>query len=110
MDNSRSGRNVAFRPLMRNIATILAIILLSAPTFAQDRPQRGIWVEDLDRSVAPCDDFFQFANGGWRAANPIPAAMPRWSRRWAAGESTKEQVSEILDAAANATNPHKGSV
>ena len=46
----------------------------------------------MDRKADPCTDFFEFANGAWRAQNPIPASMPRWSRRWAAGESTKDRL------------------
>ena len=49
----------------------------------------SIEVVDLDRNAAPCDDFYEFANGTWRANNPIPASMTRWSRRWQAGECVK---------------------
>src|SRR6185436_20145684 len=58
---------------------------------------RGIEVGDLNRSVDPCTDFFEYANGTWRASNPIPAYMDRWSRRWASGELNKDQLHEILD-------------
>jgi len=51
---------------------------------------KGVELGDLDRKAAPCDDFYQFANGAWRTQNPIPASMDRWSRRWQAGEQNKE--------------------
>ncbi len=57
----------------------------------------GVYLSDLDRSVDPCTDFFEFANGAWRKANPIPPSMSRWSRRWEAGESSKEHLKEILE-------------
>jgi len=66
-------------------------------------------ISDLDRTANPCDDFFQFANGTWRANNPIPASMARWSRRWQAGESAKDRLHEILEAAAADKNASKGS-
>jgi len=91
------------------VPTFLLVLALAAPALAQSS-QRGVWSADMNRSVAPCDDFFEFANGAWRAANPIPAAMPRWSRRWAAGESTKEQLQVILENAAGKTSQPKGSV
>ena len=91
------------------VPTFLLVLALAAPVLAQSN-QRGVWSADMNRSVAPCDDFFEFANGAWRAANPIPAAMPRWSRRWAAGESTKEQLRVILEEAPGKTNQPKGSV
>jgi endothelin-converting enzyme/putative endopeptidase len=40
----------------------------------------GIDPEALDRSVNPCDDFYEFACGGWAARTSIPPDRPAWSR------------------------------
>jgi putative endopeptidase len=60
-------------------------------------PVEGIYAADLDRGADPCTDFYAFSNGAWRAANPIPPSMMRWSRRWQAGEAAKERLKDILD-------------
>jgi endothelin-converting enzyme/putative endopeptidase len=36
-------------------------------------------VNDLDRSTAPCVDFYKFSCGGWQKNNPIPADQASWS-------------------------------
>jgi putative endopeptidase len=88
---------------MRILSTTIAAILCVFPLCAQEKPLHGIDVTDIDRKVSPCQDFYEFANGEWRAKNPIPPSMVIWSKRWAAGESTKEVLHGILeDAAAHA--------
>ena len=88
---------------MRYIAAAIAAILVATPLCAQDKPLHGIDLSDLDRKASPCNDFYEFANGSWRAKNPIPASQVIWSRRWAAGEATKDVLHGILeDAAAKA--------
>ncbi|HEY3971523.1 MAG TPA: M13 family metallopeptidase [Candidatus Sulfotelmatobacter sp.] len=77
--------------------------------FSQSSSLHGIDPTDLDRKVEPCDDFFAFANGTWRANNPIPASMTRWSKRWQAGESSKDKLREILEAASAEKNASQGS-
>ncbi|HZX97608.1 MAG TPA: M13 family metallopeptidase [Myxococcales bacterium] len=72
--------------------------------------QHGVELGDLDRAADPCGDFFEFANGAWRKANPIPPSMQRWSRRWQAGEVNKERLKEILDEVSKKTDWPKGSV
>lgn len=83
----------------------LAAMLCAFSLCAQDKPLHGIDVNDIDRKANPCQDFYEFANGNWRANNPIPPTMVIWSKRWAAGESTKEVLHGILEDAAVHSSP-----
>jgi len=85
------------------------LLVLLWPGLALSDP-KGVEVGDIDKKVDPCTDFFEYANGAWRTANPIPNDMPRWSRRWKSGEDTKNQLRAILDDAAKKTDWPKGSV
>ncbi len=94
-------------------AASVALCVVWTADFAQaaDPPAvKGIETGDLDRSVDPCADFYGYANGTWRAQNPIPPSMVRWSRRWAAGESAKDQLKVILEEVSAKTDWPKGSV
>jgi endothelin-converting enzyme/putative endopeptidase len=96
---------------MRTAASlVVGTFLLLGTASGADTAQKGIELSDMDRKADPCTDFFEFANGAWRAANPIPPSLPRWSRRWAAGESTKEQLKQLLDETTAAGNAAPGSV
>src|SRR5271156_6126978 len=83
--------------------------LISQVLFSQSSSLHGIDLTDLDRKVEPCNDFYEFANGTWRANNPIPASMTRWSKRWAAGESSKDKLKEILETASADKSAPQGS-
>src|SRR5437762_2462375 len=94
---------------MRTLAALVCLFLLLGSASGQNAG-RGIEVSDIDRGADPCTDFYAFANGAWRAANPIPASMPRWSRRWAAGEASKDRLKLILEEASAAKDQPKGSI
>jgi len=57
---------------------------------------------DLDRTCKPCDDFFQFANGGWIKNHPIPADRSSWSSAGILYENIQTELREILESAAQA--------
>ena len=98
---------------MRFVKLSLSLLLLAAcaSMLAQGpSAQKGVESGDIDRGADACSDFFQFANGKWRADNPIPPTMVRWSRRWQAGEAAKEQLKGILDDVSKRTDWPRGSV
>ena len=71
---------------------------------------KGIETSDVDRAVDPCTDFYAFANGTWRAANPIPSRTQRWSRRFAAREANREHLKALLGELAAKRDWPRGSV
>jgi endothelin-converting enzyme/putative endopeptidase len=88
----------------------LLIALLATVSVVAQTPQRGVFLEDIDRTKDACTNFFDYANGAWRAANPIPPSMQRWSRRWQAGELNKDALRGILDEVSQKHDWQKGSV
>ena len=97
-------------PLSLIAATLAACAGQQAPAPAPKEQQHGVQLSDIDRGANPCTDFFQFANGAWRKANPIPGSMQRWSRRWQAGEQNKERLQGILEEVAKKSDWPRGSV
>jgi putative endopeptidase len=62
------------------------------------RPRTGSFdVSVLDRSVDPCVDFYEFACGGWRKANPIPSDESRWGRFNELADHNRSVLHEILE-------------
>src|SRR3954454_6705872 len=97
-------RSLKFSFLFLLLASFVLLPAQNAST------QKSVQPGDIDHSADPCTDFFQFANGKWRADNPIPPSMVRWSRRWQAGEAAKEQLKGILDDVSKRTDWTRGSV
>ena len=63
----------------------------------------------LDKSVAPCADFFTFATGNWMKNNPIPADYPSWGISEEIDHRNKEVVRAILEKAAADKSAKPGS-
>ncbi len=70
-------------------------------TVNADDPQKsviaGFDFSNLDRNAQACQDFNQFANGGWMAKNPIPGAYSVWGRFTQLDEQNIEVLHQILE-------------
>ena len=80
-----------------------------APFSPVDDQAHGIDPANFDRSVAPCDNFFQFADGGWMKANPIPAAYSTWGSFNVLQDRNQEVLHGILEQAEKDKSAKPGS-
>lgn len=64
---------------------------------------------DMDLSVRPQDDFFQFANGTWCKNNPVPSTESRWGSFNELENRNNKTLKQILHTAAEISDKTPGS-
>ncbi|MBR2192359.1 MAG: M13 family metallopeptidase [Bacteroidaceae bacterium] len=69
----------------------------------------GIKLENMNDSVAPGTDFYQYACGGWIKNNPLKPEYSRFGSFDAVAETNREQMKELILSLANEKH-EKGSV
>ncbi|MFC0603306.1 M13 family metallopeptidase [Winogradskyella pulchriflava] len=57
----------------------------------------GIILENMDKTVSPKEDFYNFVNGNWMKTNAIPDDESRWGGFGVLRKSTRQDVLNILN-------------
>jgi len=65
----------------------------------------GIATENMDTSVDPGDNFYEYVNGGWLANITIPADKSRYGAFTILRDKSEERVRGIIEAAAENKSP-----
>ena len=82
--------------------TLLLLICGTASLGAQTQT-KPLDPINLDTTCAPCQNFFQYANGGWLKRSTIPGDQPRWGSFNELQEQNYAALQDVLtDAARNA--------
>src|ERR1700756_5641903 len=88
-----------------------ADLAFKARASARPADAPGYWGFDtanLDKTCKPCDDFFQFAMGGWMKNNPIPPEYSTWGSFTVLADKNQQALRQILENAEK-TNAPAGS-
>ena len=84
---------------------LVVIAAVSVHLAAANGERHGIDVAGMDRSVAPGDDFYRYANGTWMSRTEIPSDRRRWGVFEVLGEASLQRTHQILDRAASSSAP-----
>ncbi|MDB5474563.1 MAG: Metallopeptidase [Phenylobacterium sp.] len=87
---------------LRSLTAAVALALFTLPATAQTSFPPGVDLAGMDRAVAPGDDFFAYANGGWEKTAEIPADRSSWGTSAQLVEKTTAEVSELVKTAQTA--------
>ncbi len=86
----------------RSILISLLAALPAAATAAGGGAVEALHLNWLDKSVSPAQNFFQYADGGWRKTHPIPAAYSSWGTFYILEIDNERTIRAILQKAAQA--------
>lgn len=100
---------------MKNIKKIYFVIIILSAVFwsgnvrLQVKTGSGLDLNDLDTTVDPNVDFYEYSNGNWLKNNPVPPEYSSWSIWSELRNKNKEILKKILESASKDKNASQGS-
>ncbi|HEU4574891.1 MAG TPA: M13 family metallopeptidase [Chitinophagaceae bacterium] len=91
------------------LALAAVIILASCSGPEKTAPTKDILADDIDSTISPATDFFEYANGGWIKRNPIPPDQSSWGIGNLVIEENLKRLRSIAEKAAAANAPNGSS-
>ena len=92
---------------MIRVSCALCLMLLTSLSRVGAEPltqsSAGLDFSAIDRSVAPGDDFFRYANGAWLKKAVIPPDRSTWGNTGVVIERTDKRVAELIQSAGKST-------
>ena len=82
---------------MKKLSVTLATAAISVLGLSAETPVvRGVDRANLDESVRPGQDFYDYATGGWQKANPLKPEFSRFGSFDQLGELNRKQVYDLV--------------
>ena len=85
---------------MKKLVLIMMPLLILA-SCQNNKKVEGLNREDMDLSVAPGDNFYQYADGGWIKNNPLRPEYARYGAFDALSETNEENLNALFQEMAS---------
>jgi len=95
--------------MKKTILTIATMALIATGCHKKAELTSGINLDNLDTTVSPLEDFYQYACGGWMKNHPLDAEHSRYGSFDFLAEENQKQLKGIIDSV-SANKNEAGSI
>jgi putative endopeptidase len=103
-------KNISLKKVFLAAAGIALLLISALSCKPKTTTMPAIDASNMDTTVKPGDNFYQYANGAWLKSHPIPNDYSRYGAFEVLGEENYKQLQTIMDEASKDKNAAAGTV